>query len=1382
MKTTPLLPVCAGLLAAGLFGGVSAAPEPWADASLPVSTGLAVWIDAGRQEEAWTAVGRPAPPPNGALDSVYDASGNRRHARQLVGAAQPRSVGEPDARRQIRFDGEDDFLFIPGPESLETLTLFVLAAPASNAGGFRALASSNQAGRNDYQSGFNLDLGPAPRSALDVINAEGAGFSGARNLLEQPYPMGSPVLLELTIGRDYAEVAVNGGAPVRRERTADEPIHTEQLLLGARIYSHTALPPAAGAFFHGDLSQLLLYDHVLPGEIRASVRDWLLEQRESLSVTGQSSTGEGRHFLTPLAGRSPVQVFVPGFRVRQLPLDLPNINNLLYRADGVLVAGAYNGDVYLLRDTDGDGLEDAASIYWENRGRLRSPIGMDLTTESHPLGAGVLLANHGKVSFLTDTDGDGRADRERVLAEGWPPGNQSVDAVGLAVDPSDGSIWFTIGAVMYNNAYLIDSEGKSQFDLADPRGTVQRIAPDLSTREVICTGIRFPVALRFNADNDLFAADQEGATWLPNGNPFDELLHIRRGRHYGFPPRHPRHLPDVIDEPSVFDYSPQHQSTCGFNFNLPRPGQPVFGPDRWLGDAFVTGESRGKLYRTSLVKQPAGYVARTELFASLDRLSVDVCLSPGGALVVCTHSGEPDWGTGPEGKGSLYRIEYVGPADPQPVLAWPESPDRVAVAFDAPLDPAWLSNLQGRIEIVRGDYVRAGDRFETMRPPYEVVARQLSTPRYRDRIENLQVSPGRQTLFVTKTPGTASTHYAMTLPGFPPPPDEPPLPSDPSLVAQEPFLDLQWDLSGVETSWTGEGEPWSGWLPHFDTAVSRAFTRDSHLHSSLWARTEIAGELTLRAQLDLKHMLQPAVQPGAHLDFTYPPEKVVVAFASESGPFSVRVGNEPVVASSPAQVSHRAQWELSPDHEGWAPVEIRLQTGPEREAHLALTWHTGEDPHPRTLPLRRVFVPWATPEAQPLPPRSVPKEWAGGDWLHGRNLYRGPEARCSQCHQLDGTGGRIGPDLGNLRQRDHLSVLRDIRDPNAVIHPDHATYSIELRDGDPLMGTVRNLDAERIVVGSTAGTEVILEKKDIAAFHPFPASTMPVGLDAVLGPEGFRDLMTYLLTEPLSPAPFVRDDAPPPRSLSQFEALFAEDATPALSDSVEPLRVVLCAGEKDHGPDEHDYPLWRERWSKLLGLAPGVIVETAHNWPSAAQFETAGVIVFYFANPLWNLEKRDDLAAYQKRGGGLVFLHSSLDGRDHCDALADRIGLAWRHGQSKFRHGDLKLRFADSAHPVTRGLRGEQADFVDEAYWDLGGDRESIQILATSTEEGEEHPLLWSYERDGGRVFVCIPGHYTWTFDDPLIRLIQLRAICWAAGQPVDRLSALATAGARVRD
>ena len=146
----------------------------------------------------------------------------------------------------------------------------------------------------------------------------------------------------------------------------------------------------------------------------------------------------------------------------------------------------------------------------------------------------------------------------------------------------------------------------------------------------------------FNAEGDLFATDQEGATWLANGNPFDELLQIQPDRYYGFPPRHPKHLPNVFDQPSLFDYRPQHQSTCGMTFNLPRhEGDATFGPESWRGDALVTGESRGKLYRTKLLRDANGeYVAQNQLIACLSMLTVDCCLTPRGDLLVACHSAQ----------------------------------------------------------------------------------------------------------------------------------------------------------------------------------------------------------------------------------------------------------------------------------------------------------------------------------------------------------------------------------------------------------------------------------------------------------------------------------------------------------------------------------------------------------------------------------------------------------------------------------------------------------------------------------------------------------------------------------------------------------------------
>jgi hypothetical protein len=151
---------------------------------------------------------------------------------------------------------------------------------------------------------------------------------------------------------------------------------------------------------------------------------------------------------------------------------------------------------------------------------------------------------------------------------------------------------------------------------------------------------------------------------------------------------------------------------------------------------------------------------------------------------------------------------------------------------------------------------------------------------------------------------------------------------------------------------------------------------------------------------------------------------------------------------------------------------------------------------------------------------------------------------------------------------------------------------------------------------------------------------------------------------------------------------------------------------------------------------------------------------------------------FHQRGGGAVYLHYAVDGGKEPAAVAERMGLAFTLG-SKFRHGEFDLVFKDSKHPITRGF--SKLRFTDETYWNMRGDVSRLNVLGTSVEDAAPQPELWTLEREKSRIVGCIPGHYTWTFDDPLFRALVLRSICWAAKQEnVDRLAELATVGARV--
>src|SRR5690348_9638565 len=64
-----------------------------------------------------------------------------------------------------------------------------------------------------------------------------------------------------------------------------------------------------------------------------------------------------------LGAEPAVQMLVPGFDVKALPVRLTNINSLAFAPDGQLFAAAYNGKVYRLVDSNGDGLEDRAEPF-----------------------------------------------------------------------------------------------------------------------------------------------------------------------------------------------------------------------------------------------------------------------------------------------------------------------------------------------------------------------------------------------------------------------------------------------------------------------------------------------------------------------------------------------------------------------------------------------------------------------------------------------------------------------------------------------------------------------------------------------------------------------------------------------------------------------------------------------------------------------------------------------------------------------------------------------------------------------------------------------------------------------------------------------------------
>jgi type 1 glutamine amidotransferase len=293
-------------------------------------------------------------------------------------------------------------------------------------------------------------------------------------------------------------------------------------------------------------------------------------------------------------------------------------------------------------------------------------------------------------------------------------------------------------------------------------------------------------------------------------------------------------------------------------------------------------------------------------------------------------------------------------------------------------------------------------------------------------------------------------------------------------------------------------------------------------------------------------------------------------------------------------------------------------------------------------------------------------------------------------------------------------------------------------------------------------------------------------------------------------APAHTAEAPSPRPLDEVRAVLARAPASPDADRLRELRVVLLADAKDHGDEEHDYPLWQQRWHVLLGGsqaqdagsqlnlhgppadpgvdglhgAPRLKAETAWHWPTRPQWESADVVVAFCYLP-WNEERFREVETYLARGGGLVLVHSATWTMP--EASPRVAALTGVGGFTRYRHGPVQLELA-SDHPICLGLPA-RLSFLDETYWPPtpAGYPGQIQVLASSDEKVGDapdrvapQPVFWAYQKDRGRVFGCVLGHYTWTFDDPYFRLLLLRGLAWSAGESPYRLDTLALRGARV--
>ena len=132
-----------------------------------------------------------------------------------------------------------------------------------------------------------------------------------------------------------------------------------------------------------------------------------------------------------------------------------------------------------------------------------------------------------------------------------------------------------------------------------------------------------------------------------------------------------------------------------------------------------------------------------------------------------------------------------------------------------------------------------------------------------------------------------------------------------------------------------------------------------------------------------------------------------------------------------------------------------------------------------------------------------------GNPRSGDVLFRGKGA-CLRCHQVNGEGGRLGPDLsqvGARRSPDHLKV--SLLEPNQYVSPLDRRVQAITREGKHVTGIRLNEDTHSVQLLDSNQNLIALRKDELKEYRLDTSSSMP-SYKGVFSDGELEDLVSYL--------------------------------------------------------------------------------------------------------------------------------------------------------------------------------------------------------------------------------------------------------------------------------
>ena len=120
------------------------------------------------------------------------------------------------------------------------------------------------------------------------------------------------------------------------------------------------------------------------------------------------------------------------------------------------------------------------------------------------------------------------------------------------------------------------------------------------------------------------------------------------------------------------------------------------------------------------------------------------------------------------------------------------------------------------------------------------------------------------------------------------------------------------------------------------------------------------------------------------------------------------------------------------------------------------------------------------------------------------------DKHCQTCHQHQGRGHKVGPDLSGIAGRAPEALLVDILDPNREVAPDYLTLIVATRRGQLLSGLLAEESATTLKLRRADAVEETLLRSEIEEIRSTAQSLMPEGLEQNLSLQDMADLIAFL--------------------------------------------------------------------------------------------------------------------------------------------------------------------------------------------------------------------------------------------------------------------------------